>query len=69
MGDLKLVERPQNHTLGPGASKTVRANIKVPLTTKLDLLGGCSAAATQRLTSQLHAALDGPRQLGERKCA
>ncbi len=29
MGDLKLVERPQNHTLGPGASKTIRANIKV----------------------------------------
>ena len=28
MGDLKLVERPQNHTLGPGASKTIRANIK-----------------------------------------
>lgn len=32
MGDLKLVERPQNHTLGPGASKTVRANIKVSST-------------------------------------
>lgn len=29
MGDLKLVERPQNHTLGPGAAKTIRANIKV----------------------------------------
>lgn len=28
MGDLKLVERPQNHTLAPGASKTIRANIK-----------------------------------------
>ena len=24
MGDLKLVERPQNHTLGPGAHKTIR---------------------------------------------
>jgi len=32
MGDLKLVERPQNHTLGPGASKTIRANIKVSST-------------------------------------
>ncbi len=31
MGDLKLVERPQNHTLGPGAAKTIRANIKVRL--------------------------------------
>ena len=29
MGDLKLVERPQNYTLGPGASRTIRANIKV----------------------------------------
>ena len=24
MGDLKLVERPQNHTLPPGASKMIR---------------------------------------------
>ncbi len=24
MGDLKLVERPQNYTLGPGATRTVR---------------------------------------------
>jgi Coatomer beta C-terminal region len=24
MGDLKLVERPQNYTLGPGAQKTIR---------------------------------------------
>lgn len=30
MGDLKLVKRPQNHTLGPGA-KTIRANIKLGL--------------------------------------
>lgn len=29
MGDLKLVERPQNYTLGPEASKQIRANIKV----------------------------------------
>ncbi|KAK9813120.1 hypothetical protein WJX72_009365 [[Myrmecia] bisecta] len=32
MGDLKLVERPQNYTLGPGAHKTIRANIKVSST-------------------------------------
>eukprot|EP00232_Nephroselmis_pyriformis_P004938 CAMPEP_0182913626 /NCGR_PEP_ID=MMETSP0034_2-20130328/38136_1 /TAXON_ID=156128 /ORGANISM="Nephroselmis pyriformis, Strain CCMP717" /LENGTH=928 /DNA_ID=CAMNT_0025050353 /DNA_START=200 /DNA_END=2986 /DNA_ORIENTATION=- len=32
MGDLKLVERPQNYTLGPGASKQIRANIKVSST-------------------------------------
>ena len=25
MGDLKLVERPQNYTLGPGAQKSVRS--------------------------------------------
>ncbi len=31
MGDLKLVERPQNYTLAPGATKVVRANIKVGL--------------------------------------
>ena len=28
MGDLKLVERPQNYTLAAGASKHLRANIK-----------------------------------------
>ncbi len=25
MGDLKLVERPQNYTLSPGATKTIRS--------------------------------------------
>jgi len=32
MGDLKLVERPQNYTLAPGGSRTIRANIKVSST-------------------------------------
>eukprot|EP00884_Botryococcus_braunii_P022038 jgi/Botrbrau1/8518/Bobra.0029s0022.1 len=32
MGDLKLVERPQNYTLGPAATKVIRANIKVSST-------------------------------------
>ncbi|CAM6095224.1 unnamed protein product [Calypogeia fissa] len=32
MGDLKLVERPQNYTLAPEASKQIRANIKVSST-------------------------------------
>ncbi|GMH14164.1 hypothetical protein Nepgr_016005 [Nepenthes gracilis] len=32
MGDLKLVERPQNHTLAPESSKQIRANIKVSST-------------------------------------
>ncbi|XRB25566.1 coatomer subunit beta [Pseudoscourfieldia marina] len=32
MGDLKLVERPQNHTLAPRTSKHIRANIKVSST-------------------------------------
>jgi coatomer subunit beta len=32
MGDLKLCERPQNHTLGPFASKQIKANIKVSST-------------------------------------
>jgi coatomer subunit beta len=29
MGDLKLVERPQNYTLAPGDTRAIRANIKV----------------------------------------
>ena len=32
MGDLKLVERPQNYTLAPGDQKMIRANIKVSST-------------------------------------
>jgi coatomer subunit beta len=32
MGDLKLVERPQNHTLAVGETKQIRANIKVSST-------------------------------------
>lgn len=32
MGDLKLVERPQNYTLAPDSSKMIRANIKVSST-------------------------------------
>jgi heme/copper-type cytochrome/quinol oxidase subunit 2 len=28
-GDLKICERPQNYTLAPGASKTMKANVKV----------------------------------------
>ena len=32
MGDLKLVERPQDYTLAPEASKQIRANIKVSST-------------------------------------
>lgn len=32
VGDLKLVERPQNYTLGPGRVQKIRANIKVSST-------------------------------------
>lgn len=32
IGDLRLCERPQAHTLGPGDRKTIRANIKVSST-------------------------------------
>uniref|UniRef100_A0A0D9XPK1 Coatomer subunit beta n=1 Tax=Leersia perrieri TaxID=77586 RepID=A0A0D9XPK1_9ORYZ len=32
MGDLKLVDRPQNYTLAPESSKHIRANIKVSST-------------------------------------
>lgn len=31
-GDLKLVERPQNYTIGPGASQAVKTSIKVSST-------------------------------------
>lgn len=31
MGDLKLVERPQNYTLGPGAQKSIRQDTAHPL--------------------------------------
>ena len=32
MGDLKLVERPQNYTLAPESSRQIKANIKVSST-------------------------------------
>eukprot|EP00300_Choanocystis_sp_HF-7_P017149 c19644_g1_i4.p1 GENE.c19644_g1_i4~~c19644_g1_i4.p1 ORF type:complete len:940 (+),score=220.55 c19644_g1_i4:239-2821(+) len=32
VGDLKLCERPQQHALAPGATKTIKANIKVSST-------------------------------------
>ena len=32
MGDLKLIERPQSHTIGPQDSRMIKANIKVSST-------------------------------------
>ena len=32
MGDLKLVERPHNYTLGPGATKSIRCRPPARLT-------------------------------------
>lgn len=32
MGDLKIVERPQTYTIGPGEQRTIKANIKVSST-------------------------------------
>lgn len=29
MGDLKLIERPQSHTIGPRDQRMIKANIKV----------------------------------------
>jgi coatomer subunit beta len=46
MGDLKLVERLQQYTLAPGASKVIRANIKVRAAR-----GGRGAAAEPRVGS------------------
>lgn len=37
MGDLKLVERLQQYTLAPGASKVIRANIKVGMGSALEV--------------------------------
>lgn len=51
MGDLKLVERPQNYTLGPGDSKQIRANIKVSSTETGVIFGNIvyeSTGATDR---------------------
>lgn len=31
MGDLRLIERPQSHTIGPRDQRTIKANIKVRL--------------------------------------
>lgn len=36
MGDLRLVERPQSHTIGPLDSRNIRANIKVSTSAMID---------------------------------
>ena len=41
MGDLKLVERLQQYTLAPGASKVIRANIKVRVAQASKGIGMC----------------------------
>ncbi len=54
MGDLKLVERPQNYTLAPGATKVIRANIKVrpagraPAGAPQPRIGTCSGPPPRR---------------------
>eukprot|EP00976_Prorocentrum_cordatum_P000368 7297-Prorocentrum_minimum.AAC.5 len=51
MGDLKLVERPQNYTLSPGETKQIRANIKVSSTETGVIFGNIvyeSTGATDR---------------------
>ena len=39
MGDLKLVERPQTHTIGPNDERRVKANIKVSSTETSHIFG------------------------------
>ena len=39
IGDLKIVDRPQNHTLGPFESKRVKCNIKVSSTDSGQIFG------------------------------
>ena len=58
MGDLKLVERPQNYTLGPGATRTVRCAAPGPPWPWLDVLKLLClgpAACWQRSALQAHA--------------
>jgi vesicle coat complex subunit len=47
MGDLKLVERLQQYTLAPGASKVIRANIKVGRAAAM--LAGCMGCSKSRV--------------------
>ncbi|EFJ07199.1 hypothetical protein SELMODRAFT_448563 [Selaginella moellendorffii] len=49
MGDLKLVERPQNYTLAPDASKQIRANIKVSSTETGVIFGNIVYESTSAL--------------------
>ena len=50
MGDLKLVERPQNYTLGPGAQQAIRrARLATPL--PLSYSSGQGITATHRLAA------------------
>jgi len=46
IGDLKIVDRPQNHTLGPFESKTVKCNIKVSSTDSGQIFGNIVYDAT-----------------------
>lgn len=46
VGDLKLCERPQAYTLGPGEQRTIRANIKVSSTETGILFGSIVFDAT-----------------------
>ena len=48
MGDLKLVERPQSHTLAPGAQRIIRANIKVSSTETGAIFGNLVFESTGR---------------------
>lgn len=52
VGDLKLCERPQNHTLGPGDSKQIKCNIKVSSTETGIVFGSIVYDATGPLNSE-----------------
>ena len=57
MGDLKLVERPQSHTIGPLDQRTVRANIKVSSTETGHIFGTIvfdNASTAQKTYVQLN---------------
>lgn len=43
MGDLRLIERPQSHTIGPHDKRTIKANIKVCGCKDWELLCACAS--------------------------
>lgn len=57
IGDLKIVDRPQNHVLGPFESKTIKCNIKVSSTDSGQIFGNIvydSTTSAEHVVLNLH---------------